>query len=132
MIAATIPTMMRGGRITLLALAMTALCIACAAPRASKGDFDSPDPAAKLYAINRAGNHRDDRAVKNLIEQLDNDDPAVRMMSINALHRITGARLDYNPYATPAARRPAIDRWVQFVENGQIELPKSQQAGTRN
>ncbi len=107
-------------------LALTAAIPACA-PRAEEGGFDSPNPAAKLYAIHDAGQARDADAVPHLIEQLNSDDPAVRMYAINALERITGRRMDYSPYAPPHQRRQAIQRWVQAWESGRLQ--QSLQAG---
>ena len=100
------------------------ICLAAAltgcAPRASQGSFDSPDPAAKLYAIHRAGTYQDTAAVKDLVEQLSSDDLAVRMIAINALDRIIGHRLGYNPYAPLIERQTAVDRWVQFARRGYV------------
>ena len=100
------------GRATLAAGAsLAALMVACT-PRAREGGFHAADPAAKLYAIHRAGDRRDAGAVPDLIEQLDHDDPAVRMLAIGALERITGERHGYDPSAPPAARRAAIEQWT--------------------
>lgn len=95
-------------------LASLGMLSACSGPPASEGGFDSPDPAAKLYAIVRAGESRDASATVDLIEQLDSDDPAVRMMAIAALERVTGQRLGYRPYDTLAERRMAIERWAAW------------------
>lgn len=92
-----------------LLLAMLPAC----GPRASDGDFDSDNPAAKLYAIRRAGEERDRSKIPKLVEQLDSDDPAVRMLAIGALERITGQRHGYNPYASPQDRRAAVEAWEQ-------------------
>ncbi len=100
-----------------LTLAMTAC--GCTPP-ASQGGFDSPDPASKLYAIHQAGDERNRAAIPNLVEQLESDDPAVRMMTIRALQRITGTRMDYNPYGSVIDRRAAVDRWVQGVRTGKF------------
>lgn len=94
-----------------MVLALLAGCT----PPASEGGFDSPDPASKLYAIHRAGEQNDRAAVPQLVQQLDSDDPAVRMMSIDALERITGERMGYNPYGPLPERREAIERWVEAV-----------------
>ncbi|MCC7145997.1 MAG: HEAT repeat domain-containing protein [Phycisphaeraceae bacterium] len=88
--------------------------ISCTPP-ASKGTFDSENPASRIYAIHRAGNQRDASAIPKLVESLDHDDPAVRMMAILALERITGQRLGYDPYAPEPDRRLAVDRWAQAV-----------------
>ena len=102
-----------------IAILATCLLVGCTAP-ASKGDFDSENPASKLYAILRAGRAKDRSKIPNLVEQLDSDDPAVRMMSISALERISGTRLGYNPYAAPEARRGAIEAWVEAVNKQQF------------
>ena len=104
-------------------LLLTIVCClpgGCAAPRASEGGFDSPDPASKLYAIHGAGEKQEATAVPRLVEQLDNDDPVVRMMAVQALLRITGTRLEYNPYAPIEQRREAIRRWTEAVRTGRL------------
>ena len=120
----------RGGYASMTGMQRTGLTMALAAgllagctapPPASEGDFDSPNPAAKLYAIERAGSQRDRGKIPKLVEQLDNDDPAVRMMSIAALRRITGADLGYKPYEPPEARQAAIERWRAAVTAGRFE-----------
>lgn len=93
---------------------------ACQPPRSREGGFDSPNPAAKLYAIHHAGEARDTNAIAPLIEQLHSDDPAVRMYAINALDRITGRRMGYSPYAPPHQRHEAIQRWTEAYESGKI------------
>lgn len=100
--------------------------VACAPP-ASKGTFDSPDPAARLYAIQRAGEERDASAVPSLVESLDSDDPAVRMFAVQSLERITGERLGYNPYASVTDRDAAVERWVAAVKTGAFEPPSQQE-----
>ena len=95
-----------------------AISLSSCAPRASEGDFYSDNPASKLYAIHRAGSARDPKAVKPLVDLLNDDDPAVRMEAINALERITGQRMGYNPYGSVVQRRPAIERWAAEANSG--------------
>ena len=92
------------------------VALACCAPPAHTGNFDSPDPAARLYAITRAGETKDASKIPSLVDQLDSDDPAVRLFAIEALERITGERLGYNPYADDTDRRESVDRWVEAVK----------------
>jgi len=103
--------------ILLMAVGMLSAC----APAASRGGMDSDNPAAKLYAIRDAGLSGDVRYVPRLVEELEHDDPAVRMMAINALQRLTGERLGYNPYASTAQRRPAVEAWVAAVREGRFD-----------
>lgn len=91
-----------------------------AGPPVSEGTLTSPDPAARLYAIRRAGEQRDTSAVRQLIELLDSADPAERLMTIEALERITGTRLDYDPYANPQQREVAIASWVKAADSNQF------------
>lgn len=96
--------------------------LGCSTTRARDGNFNSDDPAAKLYAITRAGENRDRSSVKHLIDQLGSDDGAVRMMAIIALERIIGTRKGYNPYDSAENRRPAIEAWTQaYRQTGSID-----------
>jgi hypothetical protein len=49
---------------------------------------------------------------------LDSDDPATRLLAINALERITGDRLGFDYAAPEAQRQAAISRWVEKVGQG--------------
>ena len=113
--------------IAMLLLLMRAGPVGCA-PAMSEGGFESPHPAAKLYAIQRAGERRDADAIPELIHQLNSDDPAVRMYAIVALEKITGERRGYSPYAPPAQRDRAVERWVEAFRAG--ELPTTASAGS--
>jgi len=99
-----------------VALGVALAWLSGCAPPISEGGFDSAQPAAKLYAIRRAGAARNSDAVPKLIEQLDSDDPAVRMFAIEALARITGERRGYGPYAPPYERDMAVARWVDWYK----------------
>ena len=104
----------------LFTLILIAATLASCAPPASRGDFDSDNPAAKLYAIRRAGEDRDRSKIPKLVEQLDSDDEAVRMMSIQALKHITGEELGYDPFVSPVERRPAVEAWEKAVKDGRF------------
>jgi len=93
-----------------LALIVALLASIACQPPISEGDFDSADPAAKLYAIS----HADRGDIPRLIEQLDSDDPAVRMYAIVALERLTGQRRGYSPYDPAHKRAPAVQRWADW------------------
>ena len=94
---------------------------ACSSPPpASAGGFNSPNPAAKLYAIRNAGERKDRSAIPHLVERLIDDDPVVRLFAILALERITDERLGYNPYVSPEFRRDAVERWVEAVRGGRF------------
>jgi HEAT repeat protein len=102
------------GRLIILCAGFGALAgLGSCAPAATEGGFDAANPAAKLYAIQRAGLREDRSKIPQLIEQLDSDDPAVRLFAIEALERMTGERRGYKPYDPPHRRAEAVDRWVQ-------------------
>ncbi|MEX2215910.1 MAG: HEAT repeat domain-containing protein [Phycisphaeraceae bacterium] len=92
------------------------LLAGCDTPRHRQGNFDSPDPASKLYAIRRAGEAKDRNQIPPLVEQLKSDDPAVRVFAIQALDRITGERLGYNPYADLLERNEKVLVWEEAVK----------------
>ncbi len=108
-------------RVWLVALFITVapLLTACAPP-ASEGGLNSDNPASHLYAIRAAGERHDRAALPALVESLDSDDPAIRMMAISALERITGTRRGYDPYASAAQRQPAVEEWVKSVRTSGI------------
>ena len=94
------------------------LTFSCAPP-AREGGFESRNSAAKMYAMEQAVIAGDRNAAKDIVEQLDSDDPAVRMMAIESLQRLTGKTLGYDHSASRAERREAIERWVKAVESDQ-------------
>ena len=61
------------------------LVSACTAPPASQGGFESPNSASQLYAITEAARTHDASAASDIVQLLDSDDPAVRMLAIEAL-----------------------------------------------
>lgn len=96
-------------------IGMTALLAgACTAP-ASEPDFDAAAPAPRLQAIQQAGAQRDPAATRSLIEQLDSDDPAVRMLAYEALRRIDDTEHGFHHGDPAPERRDAIARWAGHV-----------------
>ena len=90
--------------------------LASCAPEAIEGGFDSGNPAAKIYAIEYAARENNRSAIPNIVAQLDSDDPAVRLVAIAALKRMTGQTYGYHDYDPPEVRREAIDRWEQALK----------------
>ena len=100
--------------VTLLAVAI--LAAGGCGPSAVEGGFDSANPAARMYAIENAARTGDVGAARQIVEQLDSDDPAVRLLAIGALERLTGQTLGYCHADEPADRRLAIGRWRQKLD----------------
>ena len=101
------------------AISVGSLSGGCTAPRGPLVVTD-PDPSVKIPAIKKAVRKKDRGAVKQLVADLDSDDPAVRFYAINGLQRITGERLGYDYYADDEARRAAVRRWQDWA-NGRVQ-----------
>ncbi|GJQ28477.1 MAG: hypothetical protein HBSAPP03_03610 [Phycisphaerae bacterium] len=86
-------------------------------------DFNSPEPAARNAAIVQAVDNRDASKIPDLVRMLDSDDPATRLLAIQALERLTGQRYGYDPAASATEREPAIAKWVAYVNQGRPEDP---------
>lgn len=97
-------------------LSVTVLVMTGCGPPATEARFDSANPSAKLYAIEKAARSGDTSALPQLVEQLDSDDPAVRLMAIEALRRLTGEDHGYCHDDPALLRREAIKRWVAALE----------------
>lgn len=83
-----------------------------AASVASFGRLDAVHAAGDRYA---GDPNVPAKVLKGLVEALDNDDRAVRMMAIQALQRITGTRHGFDPYAPRHVRETAVRRWWDHV-----------------
>lgn len=81
---------------------------------AGEVSFDSPDSAARLRAIQKAAAEDDRSSIPKLIEMLDSDDSAVRLLSIRTLESMTGQTLGYDPIAPSYERTPAVNRWQEW------------------
>jgi hypothetical protein len=82
----------------------------CANPDSAVG-FQEQDPAARIRAIQQAAASKDEAAVPGLIQLLESDDPAERLLAIRALERITGQTMGYDHAAPVDERRAAAERW---------------------
>ena len=96
------------------ALGLAAMLASCAGPGLEAG-FDAPDPAARLHATVKAAAENDTTKLPQIVKDLESDDPAVRMLSIYALQRMTGETLGYNFAAPEPERRAAVEAWKQKV-----------------
>jgi HEAT repeat protein len=111
--------------VRLLVLALLIGGVGCAS--APEG-FDSPEPAAELRASIKAAHTHDRSAIPDLIEQLESDDPLVRMVAIRTLEQMTGQTLGYD-YAAPAwQRQDKVKAWVEWYDRGSAK-PAMQGAG---
>ena len=87
---------------------------ACGEPSTS-GGLASPVPAARIHALSAvSGDSQPD--LKALVEQLDADDPAVRLAAITRLERATGETFGCRYYDDARTRAAAVQQWVDAIE----------------
>lgn len=102
------------------AIVATAGCSGYTGPRSVVNE----DPAVKIPEIRKAVDRGDQSVVPQLVKDLDNDDPAVRLYASQALKRLTGQSFEYDWTLTDrAARRPAIERWQAYVDTNPAAKP---------
>ena len=101
------------GIIFLLCIPMLCPLVGCFAPE--KPSLTSDDPALKIPAMAKSGADKDEKAVGQLVKDLNNDDPAVRFYAITALKEITGNSFDYRYYEDDLERLPALKRWQEWL-----------------
>lgn len=103
--------------VTVAAVAAAAAWIGgCGDPGRAIG-LDQPDPAARVRAVRAAAEEpasEDAAAMRELIEALANDDPAVRLLAIRALERKTGQTLGYEHWQSADKRDEALKRWLNW------------------
>jgi hypothetical protein len=91
----------------------------------SAGGCYSPEPKSLtgsgapsvIPAIKAAADAKDRKAIPRLIADLEDNDPAIRFAAINALQRITGQTLGYQYYDDEDRRKPAVERWRQWLKD---------------
>ena len=88
--------------------------VSCGQPSTS-GGFDSPMPAARLHALGEAARTGDRSDIKRIVELLDSDDAAVRLLAISTLERLTGETFGYRHYDSRWEREDSIQRWVNAI-----------------
>ena len=99
------------------------LLLCSCGPAMTEGGFDAASPAARSHALEQAARTGDLDAVPKIVEQLDADDPAIRMLAIDVLHRLTGETYGFHHYDPPHERHAAIQRWVTAVQSGAVPHP---------
>lgn len=92
---------------------MAFLTGACSLPAEEEG-FASRDPARRVRAASGDTALAEADRVARLIEMLDSQDPAARMVASTRLRRDTGQDFGYDATAPDSERREAIDRWIDW------------------
>lgn len=104
-----------------------AICVVGFSCSSQRGGFLPLTPDERISTAREAVAENDLGVIPDLIEGLESDDPAVRLMSVEALRRLTGRRFDYDPYAPSWVRRKSVEAWMEAYENGALTM--SQHAG---
>ena len=110
----------RAGRIVRQALAasvctlLLAAAAGCGGPATVK-HLSNPDPLGKVPAIKRAARTNDQRSVRQLVKDLEDEDPAIRFYASRALKRLTGETFGYDYYDDEEQRQPAVKAWQAWL-----------------
>lgn len=103
-----------------LIIAISPILITCTSAPVTSSDIRASDPATRLAAIRLIDEDPDLSAIPDLIAALDSDDPAVRLMSIGTLRKITGKSFNYRFDGSPTERNQAVSAWAEAWENNTL------------
>jgi hypothetical protein len=96
----------------------------CSPPR----EMQESDPAERIPRMKKVA--REDKpdinVLRMLVANLDDPDPAVRLYAFKALQSISRCTFDYEYYREREQRKPALQRWKQWL----AEQEAGQPAGT--
>ncbi len=78
-------------------------------------NISSVQPEVASKAMNTAAQKKSRLAIVPLVKRLYDEDPAIRLSAIKALHRITGEDMGYRSYEPEVKRVAAIKRWEAWL-----------------
>ena len=116
------------GRLIGLSMVLALVGLACTAPRSAPNIADA-DPTVKIAGIKQASATKDRAALPALVDELDSDDPAVRLFALEALERFAGQRFGYEYYLDEVQRKPSLARWREWLKQQQATSEASPHAG---
>ncbi len=87
----------------------------CAQPPSSKLGILDENPAVKIPAIKRAAVDKNLAEAAPLVDQLTDEDGAIRFYAIEALKQMAGDDFGYHYYDDRAERAKAVERWRQWL-----------------
>jgi hypothetical protein len=96
--------------VTALLCGLAVSCIGRDPPSITSSDPDRLVPAIKIGVRTK-----DPHIIPYLVKDLDSDDPAIRMYSIDGLQRLTGQDFGYVYFACADQRRAAVARWQEWL-----------------
>ena len=83
-------------------------------------DLEDPDLPVRIMAVKWAGDNELIEAAPYLVNNLQNEDKALRFYSIQALRRITGRDCGYDYKASPRSRAQALECWQDFLTQNEF------------
>lgn len=84
-------------------------------PSTAEADYRSSSGNSKLEAIVESAREGDEADLTRLVEQLDSDDPVVRMAAATTLEQLTGKTFGYRHFDSEEERRAAIRLWAEAL-----------------
>ena len=99
---------------------------------ACRGTLPTPnvaaeEPEARIPGIKRAGEAQDRSALPELVESLNDEDPAVRLFAIAALEKFTGDRFGYEYFLDEEQRKPSLAKWREWLNQQQQQQQQQQE-----
>lgn len=86
----------------------------CASGPRPRG-LDDPDPAVRIRAIRLEAERGRQANLPRLVEQLEDDDPAVRLAATESLRRLTGQTHGFVWFQEPSRQTAAVNAWRVHV-----------------
>jgi hypothetical protein len=114
-----------------LSLFLLVPIVAAGCSKPDKPSIYSPDPSLKIPALKSETLH-DAKALRQMVRDLDSDDPAVRFYTIEKLRELTGNTLGYRYYDDELRRKPALKNWQHWLaEQEGTTQPAATTAGSQ-
>ena len=95
---------------------------ACTAPK-EPASVAHDDPSVKIRGMKKAARENDMAAIRQLVKDLDSDDPAVRFYAIHSLNDLTKQDFGYRYYFDEDQRREPLARWREWLTQQETTVP---------
>jgi len=108
--------MSRRNALLLAALGPLVFAGGCVPPR-PKLVVTDPDPTVKIPAIKKAVQEHDLGAARQMVKDLESDDPAVRFYAVEGLRKLSGESFGYEWYVQDDDdRAKALKQWQAWLK----------------